>query len=63
MPDDTFLAMRQSIVDGAPDTASTLAQEAVAAGVAPLDAINDGYVPAIQVVGGSSPKDRCFYLI
>jgi trimethylamine corrinoid protein len=60
MPDDTFLAMRQSIVDGAPDTASTLAQEAVAAGVAPLDAINDGYVPAMQAVGGQFAKGQMF---
>src|SRR6201997_5365863 len=60
MPNDTFLAMRQSIVDGAPDTASTLAQEAVAAGVAPLDAINDGYVPGMQAVGGQFAKGQMF---
>ncbi|HUC29379.1 MAG TPA: corrinoid protein [Candidatus Acidoferrum sp.] len=60
MPGDTFLAMRQSIVDGAPDTASTLAQEAVAAGVAPLDAINDGYVPGMQAVGEQFAKGQMF---
>ena len=60
MPGDTFLAMRQSIVDGAPDTASTLAQEALAAGVAPLDAINDGYVPGMQAVGEQFAKGQMF---
>jgi hypothetical protein len=28
MPNDTLSAMRQSIIDGAPDSASSLAQEA-----------------------------------
>jgi|SRR5579864_3117830 len=60
MPGDTFLAMRQSIVDRAPDTASTLAQEALAAGVAPLDAINDGYVPGMQAVGEQFAKGQMF---
>jgi hypothetical protein len=40
MPDDTFTAMRQSIIDGAPDTAGDLAQRAVATGIEPLTAIN-----------------------
>ena len=43
MPDDTFSAMRQSIIDGAPDTACSLAQQAITAGTAPLDAINHGF--------------------
>ena len=60
MPDDTFSAMRQSIVDGAPDTASGLAQQAVAAGVAPLDAINHGYVPGMHDVGEQFARGQMF---
>ena len=52
--------MRQSVVDGAPDTASTLAQEAVAAGVAPLDAINNGYVPGMHAVGEQFARGQMF---
>jgi corrinoid protein of di/trimethylamine methyltransferase len=59
MPDN-FSAMRQSIIDGAPDTASSLAQQAVAAGVAPLDAINQGYVPGMQDVGEQFAKGQMF---
>ncbi len=52
--------MRQSIVDGAADTASSLAQQAVASGVAPLDAINNGYVPGMQDVGEQFAKGQMF---
>lgn len=51
MPDDTFTAMRRSIIDGAPDIASDLARQSVAAGTAPLDAINQGFVPGMHDVG------------
>jgi len=60
MPENQFSAMRQSIVDGAPDTASSLAQQAVTAGVAPLDAINQGYVPGMQDVGEQFAKGQMF---
>ncbi len=52
--------MRQSIIDGAPDTASGLAQEAVAAGVAPLDAINYGYVRACMMWASNSRRGEMF---
>src|SRR5437762_5562472 len=51
MSPEIFAAMRQSIVDGAPDTASALAQQAVAACSAPIDAISLGYVPGMYEVG------------
>jgi len=51
MLNDTFAAMRQSIIDGAPDTASSLAQQGLAEGVAPIEAINNGYVPGMHDVG------------
>jgi len=60
MPENNFSAMRQSIIDGAPDTASSLAQDAVAAGVAPLDAINQGYVPGMREVGEQFAKGQMF---
>jgi len=60
MPEANFSAMRQSIIDGAPDTASSLAQQAVAAGVGPLDAINQGYVPGMQDVGEQFAKGQMF---
>ena len=60
MPETNFSAMRQSIIDGAPDTASGLAQQAVAAGVAPLDAINQGYIPGMQEVGEQFAKGEMF---
>lgn len=60
MPDDHFSAMRLSIINGAPDRASELAQQAVAAGVAPLDAINNGYVPGMRDVGEQFGRGQMF---
>lgn len=60
MSTDIFSAMRQSIIDGAPDTASSLAQQALAAGTAPLDAINNGYVPGMQEVGEQFSRGQMF---
>src|SRR5262252_4596808 len=60
MPNDTLSAMRQSIIDGAPDTALTLAQQALAAGVAPIDAINNGYVPGMHAVGEQFARGQMF---
>lgn len=60
MANDNFSAMRQSIIDGAPDTASTLAQQAIAAGMAPIDAINSGYVPGMHEVGEQFARGQMF---
>lgn len=43
--------MRQSIIDGAPDTAGKLARQSLESGIEPLDAINNGYVEGIAYVG------------
>jgi len=51
MHEDALQAMRQSIIDGAPETALSLAQSALRAGIAPLDAINGGFVPGMHHVG------------
>jgi corrinoid protein of di/trimethylamine methyltransferase len=60
MSNDTFFAMRQSIIDGAPEIASDLAQQAVADGIAPLDAINSGFVPGMHEVGEQFGRGQMF---
>jgi len=60
MPNDTLSAMRQSIIDGAPDTASTLAQQALADGMAPIEAINNGFVPGMHDVGEQFARGQMF---
>jgi 5-methyltetrahydrofolate--homocysteine methyltransferase len=60
MAEDLFQAMRQSIIDGAPDTARSLAQTGIESGVAPLTAIHDGYVPGMHYVGEQFAQRRMF---
>jgi methanogenic corrinoid protein MtbC1 len=60
MLNDTHSAMRQSIIDGAPDTASSLARQALASGIAPIDAINNGYVPGMHDVGEQFARGQMF---
>jgi len=60
MPDNALSAMRQSIIDGSPDVAAELAQQALTQGVAPLDAINNGYVPGMQDVGEQFARGHMF---
>ena len=51
MSHELFDAMRQSVIDGDPDEAVALAERALAEGVDPLQAIDDGYVPGLREVG------------
>jgi corrinoid protein of di/trimethylamine methyltransferase len=51
MPDQAFAAMCRSIVDGAPERAAALAEEALRNGISALDAINQGFVPGMHLVG------------
>ncbi len=51
MHEEQFNAMRQSIVDGAPEHASELASKALELGIAPLEAINKGFVPGLTHIG------------
>ena len=51
MTDDLFAAMRQSVIDGDTAASAELATRALAAGVDPLAAIDEGYVPGINHVG------------
>ena len=60
MPDHLFPAMRQSIIDGAPETASNLARQALTDGIAPIDAIDQGFVPGMHEVGELFAKHQMF---
>ncbi len=60
MSEELFQAMRQSIIDGAPDTARSLAEAGVQAGIAPLAVIQEGYVPGISYVGEQFAQRRMF---
>ena len=60
MSDELFQAMRQSIIDGAPDTARSLAQTGLRSGVVPLAAIHEGYVPGMSYVGEQFAQRRMF---
>jgi corrinoid protein of di/trimethylamine methyltransferase len=60
MPDSSFAAMRQSIIDGSPETAADLAREALGSGLMPLEAIDRGYVPGMHYVGEEFAQHRMF---
>jgi len=60
MHDDLLSAMRQSIIDGDPDRAVELARRGLTLGIAPLDAINRGYVPGLDYVGDHFGKGEMF---
>src|ERR1700733_6520569 len=60
MQENPFPSMRQSIVDGAPGTALGLAEDAIAAGISPMDAINNGYVPGMHDVGEQFARGQMF---
>lgn len=60
MSSDAFSAMRQSIIEGVPDTAATLARQALSAGTAPIDAINQGFVPGMHEVGEQFGRGQMF---
>ena len=60
MPEELFQAMRQSIIDGAPDTARSLAETGLQMGIAPLAAIHEGYVPGMNHVGEQFAQRRLF---
>jgi trimethylamine corrinoid protein len=51
MTEQLFSTMRQAIVDGDAAAAAAAAEQALAAGVAPLDAIDKGFVPGLSYVG------------
>lgn len=58
--EDLFEAMGRSIIEGEAETAADLAQEAIAGGVDPLEAIDRGYVPGIDHVGREFAVENMF---
>lgn len=58
--DEDFAAMRQSILDGAPEKASVLAKRALDRGFRPLEVIDNGFVPGMVEVGEQFAKHRMF---
>jgi corrinoid protein of di/trimethylamine methyltransferase len=51
MSEDLFRGMAQTIIDGDPEAAEALAKRAVAEGIDPLQAINQGFVVGVNQVG------------
>jgi corrinoid protein of di/trimethylamine methyltransferase len=60
MLEDTYSAMRQSIVNGAPESAAESARKALVFRIPPLDAINNGYVPGMHEVGERFARGQMF---
>jgi corrinoid protein of di/trimethylamine methyltransferase len=52
--------MAQAVIDGVPDRASQLAGQALAAGVDPLEAIDRGFKPGMDVVGEGFARGELF---
>jgi corrinoid protein of di/trimethylamine methyltransferase len=51
MTETAFQAMRQAVVDGDADAAEAAAKAAIAAGIPPLVAIDEGFMPGMKEVG------------
>ena len=51
MPEDLFLKLAQAVIDGEPEDAEELANQALRDGVDALTCINQGLMPGIQKVG------------
>jgi trimethylamine corrinoid protein len=60
MSEELFKQMAQSILDGEEDVAAELAQKALEAGIDPLQAITDGYMPGVNEVGNSFACGQAF---
>jgi trimethylamine corrinoid protein len=60
MPGELFQLMKQSIIDGDPDAARLLAERALREGIPPLQAINNGFVPGLHVVGEQFDQGEMF---
>ena len=61
MPNERlFQQMTQAVIDGLPDRARQLAGDALAAGIEPLQAIDLGFKPGMDVVGDGFAKGELF---
>ncbi len=55
-----FKEMAQAVIDGVPERARQLAQEALRQGIGPLEAIDQGFKPGMDVVGDGFAKGELF---
>jgi corrinoid protein of di/trimethylamine methyltransferase len=60
MSEELYKKMAQSIIDGDSDAAIALANEAITAGIHPLDAITKGFVVGVNVVGDAFGRGESF---
>ena len=60
MSQELFVSMAQSIIDGDSDLAVKLANQAITAGIDPLDAISYGFVKGVNQVGESFACGEAF---
>jgi len=60
MSEALFAAMKQSIIDGDEEAAAAVAQQALDAGIDPLEAINAGYVEGMSYVGEQFAEGEMF---
>jgi len=61
MPNERlFEEMTKAVIDGLPDAARDLANEAIAAGIDPLEAIDQGFKPGMDVVGEGFANGELF---
>ena len=60
MENELFQKMAQSVLDGDSDAAVSLAKQAIAGGIDPLEAITKGYVTGVNKVGESFACGQAF---
>jgi corrinoid protein of di/trimethylamine methyltransferase len=60
MSAELFQKMAQSIIDGDAEAAEALAKQSIAAGIDPLDAINQGFVVGVNTVGDAFARGDAF---
>jgi corrinoid protein of di/trimethylamine methyltransferase len=58
--DRLFEKMTQAVIDGFPDIARELAEQALGGGVDPLEAIDQGFKPGMDVVGEGFARGELF---
>lgn len=60
MDEKNFAGMAQSVIDGEVEDAERLARQAIAQGIDPLDAINQGFVVGVNHVGEAYAQGEMF---
>ena len=60
MNENNFAGMAQSVIDGEVEDAERLARQAIAQGIDPLDAINQGFVVGVNHVGEAYAQGEMF---